>query len=64
MTSLPIMFYSLFDFEYVKEKFMSKSHLYKIGMESACFGGRIFMYWLLYALVHGMLIYLFCLIAI
>jgi len=32
MTSLPIMFYALFDFEYEKSVFMAYSDKYKIGM--------------------------------
>lgn len=64
MTSLPIMFYALFDFEYRKDTFLRKPHLYKLGMESRAFGRTIFIQWLIYALLHGALIYFVCLIAI
>lgn len=54
MTSLPIMFFALFDFEYEKDQgharargayltgkeyfFMQHPHLYRIGIECKCFG--------------------------
>lgn len=57
MTSLPIMFYALFDWEHVKPVFMSMPKLYHIGMKSECWSNLIFVKWLLYALFHGFLLY-------
>lgn len=37
---------------------MRKPKLYKIGMNSSCFGYRIFGMWLIYAMIHGGIIYL------
>jgi phospholipid-transporting ATPase len=70
MTSVPIMFYSLFDFEYEKDSensyassrkhyFMKHPHLYKIGLNSECFGIGHYLKWVLYGLFHAFLIYLF-----
>ena len=64
MTSLPIMWFALFDFEYTKEIFMAKCKLYKLGMQSECFSSKIFIMWLLYALVHGAIIYAVSMIAL
>ena len=74
MTSLPIMFYALFDFEYEKDYpeekpgetvqrkpssqyLMRNPFLYRIGMESALYGTKEFILWLLYAMVHAIIIY-------
>lgn len=54
------MWFALYDFEYHKEKLISNFKLYKIGMESKCFSVYIFSQWLLYALFHGFVIYVFC----
>ena len=70
MTSVPIMFYSLFDFEYEKDSenshassrkhyFMKHPYLYKIGLNSECFGIGHYLKWVLYGLFHAFLIYLF-----
>jgi len=50
-TSVPIMYYALFDWEFEKEDFMKKVDLYKIGLEYSCFNMLLFTYWLLYGLV-------------
>jgi hypothetical protein len=63
MTSLPIMFYSVFDFEYEKlpqesvggkeskgRYLMLDSSLYKIGLECVCFNDKLFVKWVGYAL--------------
>lgn len=60
MTSIPIMYFALFDFEYEKGVFMKKPKLYKIGMNSSCFGYGTFAMWLLYAMFHGLIIYFIC----
>jgi magnesium-transporting ATPase (P-type) len=64
MTSLPIMFYALFDFEHLKNTFMQNPYLYKIGMNSECFSNMIFVKWLAYAMFHSFLIYIFSIIGI
>jgi len=64
MTSLPIMYYALFDFQYFKPTFMQNPLLYKIGMNYSCFSMAIFSRWLILALFHGMVIYLVCMIAL
>lgn len=43
MTSLPIFWYALFDFEFLKPEYLKNSSLYSIGMKSACFSSYIFV---------------------
>lgn len=64
MTSLPIMYYALFDFQFFKPTFMQNPLLYKIGMNSSCFSMTIFAKWLLLALFHGFIIYCVCMLAL
>jgi len=68
-TSLPIMYFALFDFEHEKDAdqmkpskpgqvfFMKHPHLYRIGIEYQCFGMMHFMKWVLYGLFHAALVY-------
>lgn len=42
MTSLPIMWFALFDFQYFKSRLMNNPMLYKIGMLNKCFSITIF----------------------
>jgi phospholipid-transporting ATPase len=70
-TGIPIMFFALFDFEYEKDAgplgapskgkfyYMRDPHLYRIGIENACFGIGHFLRWVLYGLGHAALVYLF-----
>jgi len=73
MTSLPIMFYALFDFEYEKDfdpkrskrspgqkYFMRDPELYRIGIECKCFGMAKFLLWDFYGLFHAFMIYICC----
>ena len=72
MTSLPIMYFALFDFEYEKENlsncyskqpkqqlyFMKNPLLYKKSMESRYFSKTLFVCWLFYAVVHAIILYI------
>lgn len=71
MTSVPIMFYSVFDYEYKKvienpntdddnynkivskgeKSFMKDFDLYSIGLNQECFDAKIFLSWIVYALI-------------
>jgi len=76
MTSLPIMWYCMADFEYQKDKpedgkansdsfyFMRNPYLYKIGINKECFSLQLMLRWIIYALFHALLIYYFCFQAI
>lgn len=64
MTSLPVMYYALFDFEHFKGQFMQNPYLYKIGMLSQCFSPKIFLSWLAYAMVHAVMIYFVCIVCL
>ena len=60
MTSFPIMYYALFDFEFEKETFMSNPFHYKLGLQSLCYGKMMFTKWVLYGLWHSFVIYMIC----
>jgi len=73
MTALPIMFFALFDFEHEKDVnpmkssdpkgtfyFMKHPHLYRIGIESQCFGIPHFLRWVCYGLWHAFSVYMAC----
>ena len=64
MTSLPIMWFGLFDFEFFKDRFMNNPSLYKLGIDSKCFSIKIFIGYLFYAIFHGLIIYLICMICL
>jgi len=60
------MFYSVFDFEYDKQSedqkekaktFMGNFNLYSIGLNHECFDIKIFISWVIYALVQAFCIY-------
>ena len=67
MTSLPIMFWALYDFEFVKDIqfgkpesqcLMKNPFLYKAGMESRLYGIKQFIIWVAYSMIHAYMIYL------
>ena len=69
MTSLPILWYSVFDFQYKKDSeshltrkeekgyFMRNPLLYRIGIEGKSFSTFLFVKWLVYALLHAAFIF-------
>lgn len=64
MTSLPIMWYAVFDFEFFKERYMKNPYLYNIGLEKKCLNSWVFIKWIFYALWQGLVIYFVCIIAL
>lgn len=44
-SSVPIVWYAIFDQEHTKKTFMEKSSLYDIGIRHKCFGTKVFWYW-------------------
>jgi len=60
MTSFPIMYYALFDFEFEKDTFMSNPLHYKLGLQSLCYGKMMFTKWVIYGLWHSFVIYMIC----
>ena len=77
MTSLPIMFFALFDFEYEKDKehehkiinnsvkkdinqlyLMDHPLVFKKSMQNKYFSSGLFVSWLLYALIHAIILYI------
>lgn len=71
MTSLPIMWFAIYDFEFEKDRPAHKKDdssrdssyllrnplLYKIGMENECFTMELLGKWIGYAIYHSTLIY-------
>jgi hypothetical protein len=72
MTSVPIMFYSVFDFEYNKKSevttdektFMKNYTLYSIGLNHECFDTKIFLTWVAYALIQAFSTYYLCMLGL
>lgn len=70
-TSIPIMWFALFDFEHEKDVnpmkpqtrgkvyFMRHPHLYRIGPEDKCFGVKHFGRWVAYGLFQAFVVYMF-----
>jgi len=73
MTSLPILWYCVFDFQHKKDidmqmdlpkselkgYFMRNPLLYRVGIDGTCFSTWLFVKWLAYALTHACFIF-FC----
>ena len=69
MTSLPIMWFAIYDFEYERAApqagtkssgsyfFMQHPLLYRIGLKNVCFSNFVFIKWIVYAFFHSLLIY-------
>mmetsp|Transcript_18923 Transcript_18923/g.32303 ORF Transcript_18923/g.32303 Transcript_18923/m.32303 type:complete len:290 (+) Transcript_18923:2529-3398(+) len=80
MTSLPIMWFAVFDFEHEKDRkpvsadnnelsqslklvkgdeklFMRNPSLYEIGMKKQCYSNKLMVQWIIYALLHALLIF-------
>ena len=64
MTSLPIMWFAVFDFEFTKDRYMKNPFLYSIGLEKKCLNSWVFIKWIFYALWQGLVIYFVCIIAL
>jgi len=70
MTSLPILWYAVADFEYDKDAFkvnvkfdklfMKNPLLYGIGINKECFSLSLMLKWVIYALFHAYIIYYWC----
>jgi magnesium-transporting ATPase (P-type) len=75
MTSMPIMMYAIFDFEYYKDEEAEKKQsgvktgdhylltnpsLYKIGLNKECLNNKLFAQWIIYGLVQSYMIYYVC----
>ena len=58
MTSFPIMYFACFDFEYLKDEFLERPLLYKIGLNHECYSVKNFLQYVLYGLWHASILYL------
>lgn len=74
MTSLPVLWYCVFDFQHKRDiemvmelprkeyagYFMRNPLLFRIGIEGTCFSTFLFTRWLFYALLHAFFIFCCC----
>jgi len=44
-SSVPIVWYAIFDFQHTKEYFLTTPSAYEIGLKNKCFGTRVFWLW-------------------
>jgi phospholipid-transporting ATPase len=58
-TSVPIVWFALFDYQFPRELFLIDPKKYKIGLNGECFGTKVFWYWFCYGAVQAFLIILF-----
>jgi len=47
-TSLPIIWYSLFDFQHPKQRYLEDPSLYQLGLKKQCFSNSKFWFWIGY----------------
>jgi phospholipid-transporting ATPase len=59
-TSLPIIWYSLFDYSHKREEYTKNPNLYQIGLRKECFNNRVFWFWISYGAFQALLILYFC----
>ena len=55
-TSLPIMWFAIFDWEHSKETFLKTPKYYRIGLDDVYFNKSIFWRWFFYAVWQGALL--------
>lgn len=63
MTGLPIVYYSVFDFQYSKSVFMTTPSHYRLGPDGKFFNFSVFYIWIGYAMIYCGLMNLFCIYA-
>jgi len=62
-TSMPIVWFAVFDFQYQKEEFLKNSKLYRIGMQDRCFGTKVFWQWFSLGALQAFIVMFMCLYA-
>lgn len=55
-TSIPIMWFAVFDWEYEKEVFLKSPKMYRIGLDNVFFNKYVFWRWFVYAVWQGILL--------
>lgn len=55
-TGVPILWFGVFDFQYAKKEFLTKTGLYRIGIKNLCFSNKVFYGWMLKGLIQGLII--------
>lgn len=59
-TSVPIMYYALFDFEFEKKEFLSNVKHYQIGLKYTEFSYGLLTKWLIYGVVQAFVVFFLC----
>lgn len=59
-TGLHNIWYALYDFEFEKNDYMTKPHLYSIGMRNTIFNMKEFWIWVFYAILQSGMILMLC----
>ena len=55
-TSLPIIYFSVFIFQYDKAYYLSHPETYILGLKRQSFGTRIFWVWMVYGALQGLVL--------
>jgi phospholipid-transporting ATPase len=58
-TSIPIMWFAVFDFQHDKAVLLKDPKKYSIGLNKECFGTKVFWYWFGYGALQALVIILF-----
>ena len=58
--SLPIIWYSVFDFQYDKDEFLKRPLSYKIGLKHKLFGTKVFWQWFSYGALQALILTTIC----
>ena len=56
-TSLPIMYFALYDWEHDKSTFLEEPKLYNKGMKYSEYNSKVIFQWILMASLHGFIAY-------
>lgn len=63
-TSVPIMWFALFDFQYKRDVFLKDPKKYQIGLRKECFGTKVFWFWLSYGAFQALILTIFCIYSV
>ncbi len=63
-TAIPIMWFSIFDFEHSKKELLSDPKYYRIGFKDIEFNKYVFWRWIMYGILQGLCILLICFITL
>lgn len=62
-SSMPIVWFAVFDFQFEKSQLLSESKHYKVGLNDKCFGTKVFWQWFSLGTVQAFVLMYICLYA-